>query len=145
MPGAPVNARPGCSAKRAARVSSRVTRRCGRKCARSWRRRFSPEQIAGTPKRIHPGEAALHASHETIYTAIYAHPKGALRRELVALLRQGRGARRPRTRGGDRRGRMANLLSIHLRPPEANERLLPGHWEGDLVKGAAGRSAVWVP
>ena len=105
-------------------------------------RYFSPEQIAGTLKRRYPGEPRLHASHETIYTAIYAHPRGALRRELVAFLRQGRGARRPRTRGVDRRGRLHDLLSIHLRPPEATERLLPGHWEGDLLKGAAGRSAV---
>lgn len=103
---------------------------------------WSPEQIAGTLKRDHPGQPRLNVSHETIYTAIYAHPKGALRRELVALLRQGRGARRPRTRGTDRRGRMTDLPSIHLRPPEANERLLPGHWEGDFIKGTANRSAV---
>lgn len=105
-------------------------------------RYFSPEQIAGTLKRRHPGDAAMHASHETIYTAIYAHPRGQLRRELVSLLRQGRGARRPRTRGVDRRGKIKDLLSIHLRPPQANERLLPGHWEGDFIKGARGQSAV---
>src|ERR1700691_5766183 len=103
---------------------------------------WSPEQIAGTLKREHPGLPHLQASHETIYTAIYAHPKGALRRELVVLLRQGRGARRPRTRGTSRRGHMHDLLSIHLRPPEANERLLPGHWEGDFIKGTTNHSAV---
>lgn len=144
----------GYEARRAGQRAARLKRKARRprKLARGsalWREvrsllenYFSPEQIGSTLKRRHPGEPALHASHETIYTAIYAHPKGALRRELVALLRQGRGARRPRTRGSDRRGRMKDLLSIHVRPPEANERLLPGHWEGDFLKGARGRSAV---
>jgi IS30 family transposase len=105
-------------------------------------RGFSPEQIAGTLKRHSSGQPHLYVSHETIYTAIYAAPRGALRRELVALLRQGRGARRPRSRGQERRGKLADLPSIHLRPPEANERLLPGHWEGDLLIGTRNRSAV---
>lgn len=104
--------------------------------------RWSPEQIAGRLKQDYPGQQTLHVSHETIYTAIYAAPKGALRRELVALLRQGRGARRPRTRGTDRRGQLQDIASIHVRPPEANERLLPGHWEGDFLVGAGNRSAV---
>jgi IS30 family transposase len=103
---------------------------------------WSPEQIAGILKRENPGQRALQASHETIYTAIYAAPKGALRRELVALLRQGRGARRPQSRGPTRRGSLHDIVSIHLRPPEANDRLLPGHWEGDLIKGARNQSAV---
>jgi len=144
----------GYDAKRAGRRAARLSRRPRRprKLARDTRlwqevralltRYFSPEQIAGTLKRRYPGEPAMHASHETIYTAIYAHPRGQLRRELVALLRQGRGARRPRARGVDRRGRLRDLLSIHVRPPEANERLLPGHWEGDFLKGSRGRSAV---
>ena len=104
--------------------------------------RWSPEQIAGTLKQEHPTQPALNVSHETIYTAIYAFPRGELRRELVALLRQGRGARKPQSRGPTRRGTMHDLLSIHVRPPEANERLLPGHWEGDLIKGAQNKSAV---
>ena len=104
--------------------------------------KFSPEQIAATLKAEFPGQPALQASHETIYTAIYAAPRGELRRELVALLRQGRGARKPRTRGVDRRGALPDMVSIHLRPPEAGDRLLPGHWEGDLIKGSANRSAV---
>ena len=103
---------------------------------------WSPEQIAGTLKQDHPGQPVLRVSHETIYTAIYAHPKGALRRDVVALLRQSRCLRRPRSRGLERRGRMANLLSIHMRPPEANDRLMPGHWEGDFIKGTRNGSAV---
>lgn len=102
----------------------------------------SPEQISAALKLAHPDEPALNASHETIYRAIYAAPRGELRRELVSLLRQGRGARRPRTRGQDRRGKLSDMLSIHVRPPEANDRLIPGHWEGDLIKGLANRSAV---
>jgi len=70
--------------------------------------------------------------------AIYAIPS----RELVMLLRQGHGARKPRTRGTDRRGALQDMVSIHARLPEANDRLLPGHWEGDHIKGAANRSAV---
>jgi IS30 family transposase len=104
--------------------------------------KLSPEQIAAKLKQRHPKQPALQACHETIYTAIYAMPKGDLRRELVVLLRQGRGARKPRTRGEDRRGVLQDMLSIHVRPPEATDRLLPGHWEGDLIKGKANASAV---
>lgn len=104
--------------------------------------KLSPEQIAAKLRQRHPGQPELQASHETIYTAIYAMPKGDLRRELVVLLRQGRGARKPRTRGEDRRGSLQDIVSIHVRPPEANDRLLPGHWEGDLIKGKANASAV---
>lgn len=95
--------------------------------------RWSPEQIAATLGGV---------SHETIYSAIYAMPRGALRRELTVLLRQGRAQQRPRSRGEDRRGRMHDLPSIHIRPPAANDRLLPGHWEGDFIKGAGNHSAV---
>jgi IS30 family transposase len=83
-------------------------------------------------------------SHETIYTAIYATPRGHLRRDLVKLLRQHKCARRPRSRGEDRRGRLPDLPSIHVRPPDAEARLVPGHWEGDLIKGARNQSAVGV-
>src|SRR5262249_40048504 len=105
---------------------------------------FSPQQISRTLHRHHPEEPAWQVSHETIYTAIYAAPRGALRRELVALLRQHKCARRPRGPGANRRGRMHDLPSIRDRPPEANERLLPGHWEGDFLKGARNKSSVGV-
>ncbi len=107
-------------------------------------RGFSPQQISRTLARQHPNEPAWQVSHETIYTAIYAAPRGALRRELVALLRQHKCARRPRGQGANRRGRLHDLPSIHQRPPEANERLLPGHWEGDFIKGARNQSSVGV-
>ncbi len=104
--------------------------------------RWSPEQIARTLRCRHPHESRRRVSHETIYTAIYAMPRGELRRTLVGLLRQGRHARRRTRQSEDRRGKLPDLPSIHLRPPEANERLLPGHWEGDLIMGAHNRSAV---
>jgi hypothetical protein len=79
-----------------------------------------------------------------MYTAIYAHASGELRRQLIACLRQGKRTRRPRSVSQDRRGRIPEMVSIHVRPPEVEDRVMPGHWEGDLIKGAANRSAVGV-
>ncbi len=109
---------------------------------RLLRQRHSPEQIAGILRRMHPDEPTLQVSHETIYTALYAMPRGELRTELIACLRQARKSRRPRARGEDRRGVIPNMTSIHLRPPEVDDRVIPGHWEGDLIKGARNASAV---
>ncbi|QDL39157.1 IS30 family transposase [Rhodoferax sediminis] len=106
------------------------------------RQRWSPQQIASRLATLHPHEATLRVSHETIYNVIYAQPRGELRRELIACLRLARTKRWPRSRGEDRRGQMADLLSIHLRPPEIEDRQFPGHWEGDLIKGAGNLSAV---
>ena len=106
------------------------------------RQQWSPEQIGGTLRRMYLNDPFQRASHETIYTALYAMPRGELRRDLIACLRQGKNLRRPRSRGDDRRGQLPEMQSIHLRPPEANARLVPGHWEADLVKGAFNRSAV---
>lgn len=105
---------------------------------------WSPQQIARTLKRMWPEEPELHVSHETIYNAIYAHPKGELRKALLACLRQGRSTRRPRSAGQDRRGQIPEMVSIHVRPPEVDDRLMPGHWEGDLIKGAGNKSSVGV-
>lgn len=120
--------------------SSRLWVKVRRLLAKGW----SPQQVSRTLRRRYPDQPARHVSHETIYTAIYAAPRGALRRELVALLRHHKCARRPRGQGTDRRGQMPNLPSIHDRPPDANERLLPGHWEGDFIKGARNQSSVGV-
>ncbi len=106
--------------------------------------KWSPQQIAATLKRVYPDDPAQHVSHETIYTALYAQPRGELRRQLIACLRHGRSTRRPRTGGTDRRGRIPDMISIHVRPPQINDRLMPGHWEGDLIKGAGNASAVGV-
>jgi len=103
---------------------------------------YSPEQIAGTLASVHPDSPSLQACHETIYTAIYAMPRGELRTEVIGWLRFGHAKRRPRARGEDRRGTIPDMVSIHDRPAEIDERLVPGHSEGDLIKGAHNRSAV---
>jgi len=105
---------------------------------------WSPQQIAQTLRSMWPENPELHVSHERIYNAIYAHPKGELRKELIACLRQGKSTRRPRSAGEDRRGQIPEMVSIHVRPPEVNDRLMPGHGEGDLIKGAGNKSSVGV-
>jgi IS30 family transposase len=106
------------------------------------RQGWSPLHIAGRLRRMHPDDGSRSVCHETIYVALYALPRGELRRELLACLRQGRQARRPRGRGSDRRDRIAAELRIAARPESVEERRVPGHWEGDLIKGAYNRSAV---
>ena len=91
---------------------------------------------------MHSEDATRRVCHETIYMALYALPRGELRRELLACLRQGHMARWPRGRGANRRKQIAEELRIAARPDDIAERRIPGHWEGDLLKGAANRSAV---
>jgi transposase, IS30 family len=103
---------------------------------------YSPEQVAGRLKVLHPGDPARRVSHETIYQSIYVYPRGELRRELTAGLRSGRLARRPRGRR-DGRGQIIGAVPIGARPPEAEGRIVPGHHEGDLILGSkASGSAV---
>lgn len=106
------------------------------------KRKWSPEQISLHLARQSPHDWTQRVSFETIYNAIYAQPRGELRKGLIACLRYARSKRMPRTRGTDRGARIANMLSIHVRPPEVSDRLFPGHWEGDLIKGRANASAV---
>ena len=104
--------------------------------------RWSPEQIALTLAALYPKGHGYRVSTETIYNCIYAQPVGELKRELVACLRHAHNKRVPRSKGQDRRGQIPDMLSIHVRPPEVEDRQFPGHWEGDLIKGAANASAV---
>ena len=107
------------------------------------RKRLSPEQIAGKLRNMTiPSLQDAYVCRETIYTAIYALPVGELRKELIVCLRQGKTTRRPRLGGVDRRGQIPEMVSIHVRPPEIEDRLMPGHWEGDLIKGKANASSV---
>jgi len=87
-----------------------------------------------------PNFEDTYVCRETIYNAIYALPVSELRKEIICL-RQGNTARRPRSGSVDRRGRIPDLVSIHVRPPEVEDRLTPGHW-GDLIKGNANASAM---
>ena len=108
---------------------------------RDIREGWSPQQISGKLKAAHPDDKSKTACHETIYTAVYCMPRGDLKMELVACLRQNNAKRRPRSRG-DNRGKIPDMTSIHVRPPEVADRVVPGHWEGDLIKGAKNRSSV---
>jgi IS30 family transposase len=101
-------------------------------------RRWSPQQIAGWLKLTYPERPEMQVSHETIYRTLYVQSRGALRRELSRYLRTGRGIRHPRgVRLPDGRGGRPNTLHISQRPAEAEDRAVPGHWEGDLVFGKA--------
>lgn len=102
----------------------------------------SPEQIAGCLRRAYPDDMRKQLSAETIYVGLYVLPRGTLRSELLAALRQARKARRPRSRGTDRRGQIPHMTSITERPADVASRTVPGHWEGDLLKGARNGSAV---
>ena len=104
--------------------------------------RWSPEQIALTLAALYPKGHGYRVSTETIYNCIYAQPVGELKRELVACLRHTHNKRVPRSKGQDRRGQIPDMLSIHVRPPEIEDRQFPGHWEGDLIKGEGNASAV---
>lgn len=102
---------------------------------------WSPEQIAAHLKEKHAGNDNMRVSHETIYKSLYVQGRGELRRELAACLRTGRATRQPR--GGRPQGAsIRNMVNISQRPAEATDRAVPGHWEGDLIIGEDGHSAV---
>jgi len=103
---------------------------------------WSPQEIAQALKRSFAYEPEMRLSHEALYTYLYVLPRGALRRELLACLRQHHQRRRPRSRGADRRGHITDMISIEERPAEVADRTVPGHWEGDLLMGRANRSAL---
>jgi IS30 family transposase len=106
--------------------------------AHKLQRRWSPQQIAGWLKVTFPDDPQMHVSHESIYRTLFVQARGALRRELTAYLRTGRVLRRPRgVRLPDGRGGRPGILHISQRPAEAEDRAVPGHWEGDLVFGKA--------
>ena len=105
-------------------------------------RKHSPEQISRRLRLDFPDEPEMWVSHETIYRALYVQGRGALRRDLVRCLRTGRALRKPRRRVAERRGRIANMVNISQRPAEADDRAVPGHWEGDLIAGPQHHSAI---
>ena len=97
---------------------------------------WSPEQIAGWLPLAYPTDTTMRISHETIYLSLYVQRRGALRGELRRCLRTGRAMRHPRgKRLPQGRGQLIDTISISRRPAEANQRSVPGHWEGDLVLG----------
>ena len=117
-------------------VNGRLRRIVARQLCRDW----SPEQIGVWLKRTFPEDQSMHVSHETIYQALYVQARGALKRALVAHLRRGQRYRRPRAAARALRGpgQLVDIVRIAERPPSADARAVPGHWEGDLLVGRRG-------
>lgn len=103
--------------------------------------RWSPQQIAARLKLEFPDDPGMQVSHETIYQSLFVQARGALRKDLARCLRSGRTRRGPQGRS-QTRGRIADMVMISERPAEVEDRAVPGHWEGDLLIGAHGRSAI---
>lgn len=109
---------------------------------RRWAKAWSPEQISRRLVVDFPDDEEMRISHEAIYQALYIEGRGALKRELVACLRTGRALRKPRQRARNRpQGHVTPDVVLSKRPPEADDRAVPGHWEGDLIIGLR-RSAI---
>jgi IS30 family transposase len=137
-------------ADRAAWAAARRPKRCRLAATRRQRRvveqklglDWAPEQIAAWLVSTHPDDPAMHVSHETIYRALYVQARGAFKRSLIAHLRRGHRYRRPRTTTYATRGQIVDAISIAERPPAADSRAIPGHWEGDLLIGKRGTQIV---
>jgi IS30 family transposase len=127
-------------ARRPKRCRLATNRRLRRVVERKLRRDWSPEQIAAWLRGRYPDDPTMHVAHETIYQALYVQARGALKRSLVAHLRRGQAYRRPRAQARATRGpgQLVDIVSIAERPPAADARAVPGHWEGDLLVGKLG-------
>jgi transposase, IS30 family len=102
----------------------------------------SPEQICARLVIDFPDDPEMRVSHETIYQSLYVQGRGALKRELTRHLRTGRALRKPHRKPDQRLQRIPNMVSISERPPEVEDRAVPGHWEGDLIIGEQSQSAI---
>jgi len=110
--------------------------------AKLEREQWSPRQISQALRMEFPDDETMRCCHETIYRSIYVQGRGELRRELAKHLRTGREVRKPQHRPERRKGRLVETIHISQRPAEAADRAVPGHWEGDLILGKAGGSAI---
>ena len=102
----------------------------------------SPEQISHRLVTDFPDDPEMRVSHETIYRSLYVQGRGELKRELTRHLRTGRAVRKPRRRPDRRLTRIPDMVNIRQRPAEADDRAVPGHWEGDLITGMENKSAI---
>ena len=109
-----------------------------RAVTRKLRLNWSPEQIAGWLKKLHPKEGSYQVSHETIYRSLFVQTRGVLKKELLQYLRSKRTIRRSKqaTRKGGVQGQIKDMISISERPASVEDRAVPGHWEGDLLSGS---------
>jgi IS30 family transposase len=141
----------GCSAYRASEADTRAWERALRpkpcrlathpelrwRVAQKLALQWSPEQISGWLRRKFPADEGLHVSHETIYRSLFVQTRGVLKKALMAHLRRARQMRQ--AKGGTQKiglGQLVDAVSIRERPAEAEDRAVPGHWEGDLLSGA---------
>jgi IS30 family transposase len=131
-----------CAWKRAERPKECLLLQRSRLCryvVRGLQRRWSPQQISARLERHYPRDQSMRVSHETIYRTLFVQSRGALRKELTQYLRSGRKVRHARkaSNKGQGRGQIVDAVSIRERPAEAEDRAVPGHWEGDLISGKA--------
>lgn len=109
---------------------------------RKLRLKWSPVQIAETLEKDYPTDMTMRISPEAIYTYLYVLPRGALKKELLSCLRGNRKHRHKQRRGIEAKRKLEDMLSIEERPKEVEDRIIPGHWEGDLIAGKNNRSAL---
>lgn len=109
---------------------------------RKLRKKWSPRQIAEELKKDYPLDMAMRISPEAIYTYIFVLPRGSLKKELISCLRRNHKRRYKRPRGVKIERKIEDMLSIKERPKEVEYRIVPGHWEGDLIIGKNNRSAL---
>jgi len=128
------------SRPKAAKLATNLALRA--KVEKDLERKYSPEQITGRLRVEFPDEPEMQVSPETIYQSLYVQSRGALRRDLARCLRTGRALRRPSRKVGQRKNRIPNMINISERPPEVEDRAVPGNWEGDLIIGKQNQTAI---
>jgi len=128
-------------ARRPKRAKLAASPRLRREVQRLLEQRWSPQQIAARLVVDYPDDTEMRVSHETIYQSLFVQGRGALRKELARCLRTGRAQRRPQRRANGA-GQLLDMVLISERPAEAQDRAVPGHWEGDLIIGRGSKSAI---
>jgi len=128
------------SRPKAAKLATNLVLRA--KVEKDLEKKYSPEQITGRLRVEFPNDPEMRVSPETIYQSLYVQSRGALRRDLAVCLRTGRALRRPSRKVGQRKNRIPNMINISERPPEVEDRAVPGNWEGDLIIGKQNQTAI---